>query len=38
VPTISDADFMAGLDSVISGTSIEEFTDNTIAGQQFALF
>jgi DNA polymerase III subunit epsilon len=38
VPTISDAEFMAGLDSVISGTSIEEFTDKTIAGEQFALF
>jgi len=38
VPLISDAEFMAGLDSVISGTSIEEFTDDTIAGQQFALF
>jgi DNA polymerase-3 subunit epsilon len=38
VPTISDADFMRGLDSVISGTGIEEFTDSTIAGEQFALF
>ncbi|MBV8349365.1 MAG: DEDDh family exonuclease [Mycolicibacterium sp.] len=38
VPIISDADFMAGLDSVIGGTSIEEFTDDTIAGRQFALF
>ena len=38
VPIISDAEFMAGLDSVIGGTSIEEFTDDTIAGRQFALF
>ena len=38
VPIISDADFMAGLDSVVGGTSIEEFTDDTIAGRQFALF
>ena len=38
VPTISDAEFLAGLDSVISGTSIEEFTDSTVAGEQFALF
>ena len=38
VPIISDADFMAGLDSVISGTSIEKFTDKTVAGEQFALF
>jgi DNA polymerase III subunit epsilon len=38
VPTISDAEFMAALDSVVAGTSIEEFTDATIAGEQFALF
>jgi DNA polymerase III subunit epsilon len=39
VPTISDADFMTLLDSVVRGTSIEEFTDPTIAqGEQFALF
>ncbi|HUO37157.1 MAG TPA: DEDDh family exonuclease [Mycobacterium sp.] len=38
VPIVSDADFMAGLDSVISGTNIEEFTDTTIGGEQFALF
>lgn len=38
VPTISDAEFMAVLDSVIGGASIEEFTDPTVAGDQFALF
>jgi DNA polymerase-3 subunit epsilon len=26
------------LDSVAGGTGIEEFTDNTLAGDQFALF
>jgi DNA polymerase III subunit epsilon len=39
VPTISDAEFMAQLDSVVGGTSIEEFSDPTVAlGEQFALF
>jgi hypothetical protein len=35
---MSDAQFMAGLDSVLGGASIEEFIDPTIAGEQFALF
>ena len=38
VPTITDADFLARLDSVLSGTSIEEFTDPTVAGEQYSLF
>jgi DNA polymerase III subunit epsilon len=38
VPTISDAEFMAALDYVVGGTSIEEFTDTSVAGEQFALF
>jgi DNA polymerase III subunit epsilon len=39
VPTVSDADFMAKLGSVIAGTDIEEFCDSTVAlGEQFALF
>jgi DNA polymerase-3 subunit epsilon len=38
VPTMSDAHFMAALDSVLGGASIEEFIDPTIAGEQFALF
>jgi len=37
VPTISDAELMSALDSVIGGTSVEEFTDSTADGQ-FALF
>jgi DNA polymerase-3 subunit epsilon len=38
VPMVSDADFMRYLDNVVGGTGIEEFTDNTLAGEQFALF
>jgi DNA polymerase-3 subunit epsilon len=38
VPTISDAEFMAALDCVVGGASIEEFTDTSVAGEQFALF
>jgi DNA polymerase-3 subunit epsilon len=38
VPLVSDAEFMRCLDSVVGGTGIEEFTDTTLAGEQFALF
>jgi DNA polymerase III subunit epsilon len=38
VPTMSDAQFMDALDSVLGGASIEEFIDPTIAGEQFSLF
>lgn len=38
VPLVSDADFMECLDGVIGGTDIEEFTDHTLDGGQFALF
>jgi DNA polymerase III subunit epsilon len=38
VPLVSDADFMRCLDSVVGGTGIDEFTDTTLAGEQFALF
>jgi DNA polymerase-3 subunit epsilon len=38
VPLVTDADFMGFLDSVVGGTDIEEFTDTTLAGGQFALF
>ena len=38
VPLVSDADFMRYLDTVIGGADIEEFTDITLAGEQFALF
>jgi DNA polymerase-3 subunit epsilon len=38
VPRVGDADFMRLLDTVVGGTDIEEFTDNTLGGEQFALF
>ncbi len=38
VPLVSDAEFMDLLDGVIAGTGIEEFTDHTLDGGQFALF
>ncbi|RAV06792.1 DEDDh family exonuclease [Mycolicibacterium sp. GF69] len=38
VPRVSDTDFMGHLDHVVGGTGIEEFTDTTLAGDQFALF
>ena len=38
VPLVSDAEFMDCLDGVIGGTDIEEFTDHTLDGGQFALF
>jgi DNA polymerase-3 subunit epsilon len=38
VPLVNDADFMRFLDTVIGGTGIEEFTDSTQSGEQFALF
>ena len=38
VPLVSDAEFMRCLDSVIGGTGIEDFTDHTLTGGQFALF
>lgn len=38
IPTMSDADFMAGLDTVLGGTGIDVFVDQTVEGDQFALF
>jgi DNA polymerase-3 subunit epsilon len=38
VPLVSDADFMQYLGGVVGGIDVEEFTDTTLAGQQFALF
>jgi DNA polymerase-3 subunit epsilon len=38
VPLVSDADFMKQIDAVIGGTGIEEFSDSTADGDQFALF
>jgi DNA polymerase III subunit epsilon len=38
VPLVSDAEFLRCLDSVVGGTGIEDFTDHTLTGGQFALF
>jgi DNA polymerase-3 subunit epsilon len=38
VPLVSDADFMRCVERVIGGVGIEEFTDTTGDGDQFALF
>jgi DNA polymerase-3 subunit epsilon len=38
VPLVSDADFLCHLDGVAGGTDIEDFTDTTLSGEQFALF
>jgi len=38
VPSVHDADFMRHLDAVVGGTTIDDFTDTTSAGDQFALF
>ncbi|OBK79432.1 DNA polymerase III subunit epsilon [Mycobacterium sp. 1164985.4] len=38
VPLVSDTEFVGALANVVGGTGIEEFTDSTLAGDQFALF
>ena len=38
VPVVSDGEFMDSVSRVIGGTGVEEFTDATADGQQFALF
>jgi DNA polymerase-3 subunit epsilon len=38
VPLVSDEDFLHLLDAVLGGAAIEDFTDMTLAGEQFALF
>jgi DNA polymerase-3 subunit epsilon len=38
VPLVGDADFMQLLEHVVGGTGLEEFTDATLSGDQFALF
>lgn len=38
VPLVPDTEFMGALANVVGGTGIEEFTDSTLAGDQFALF
>jgi DNA polymerase III subunit epsilon len=38
VPLVTDVEFMRHLDAVAGGSAIEEFSDTTLAGDQFALF
>jgi DNA polymerase-3 subunit epsilon len=38
VPLVTDTDFMGLLDAVVAGNGIEEFTDTTLAAEQYALF
>jgi DNA polymerase III subunit epsilon len=38
VPVVSDAQFMDSVGAVVGGRSMEEFTDNTVVDEQFALF
>lgn len=38
VPTVSDQQFMASVDSVVHGTGIDNFEPSVDQGQQFALF
>ena len=38
VPVVSDTEFMACVGHVVGGTGVEEFTDATADGEQFALF
>lgn len=38
VPVVPDGEFMLNVSDVVGGTGIEEFTDTTADGEQFALF
>ena len=38
IPTVSDRQFMASVDSVVHGTGIDNFEPSVDQGQQFALF
>ena len=38
IPLLSDADFMGLLEHIVGGTGVEEFSDATLSGDQFALF
>jgi DNA polymerase-3 subunit epsilon len=38
VPVVPDAEFMDNVNGVVGGTGIEQFTDATADGEQFALF
>lgn len=38
IPLVGDAEFVALMERVVGGTDIEQFTDATLRGDQFALF
>jgi DNA polymerase-3 subunit epsilon len=38
IPFITDVDFMSQLDAVVGGSTVEEFADATLGGDQLALF
>jgi DNA polymerase III subunit epsilon len=38
VPVVSDAQFMNSVGAVVGGTSMEQFSDDTLVDEQFALF
>lgn len=38
VPVVSDVEFMDNVTAVVGGTGIDQFTDTTVDGNQFALF
>jgi DNA polymerase-3 subunit epsilon len=38
VPPLSDEEFIRQLDAVVGGAAVEDFTDDSLAGEQFALF
>jgi DNA polymerase III subunit epsilon len=38
VPVVSDAQFMDSVSAVVGGTSMEQFSDDTLVDEQFALF
>ncbi|MGV7852667.1 DEDDh family exonuclease, partial [Mycobacterium kansasii] len=38
VPVVSDAQFMDSVESVVGGTSMEQFTDPGLVDDQLALF
>jgi DNA polymerase-3 subunit epsilon len=38
VPLVPDTDFLTLVDAALGGAAIEDFTDTTLAGEQFALF
>jgi len=38
VPVVSDAQFMASVSAVVGGTSMEQFSNDTLVDEQFALF